>query len=239
MATAISTRPRPARRRRFSARGRLSHHRRRRPDRGRRLARGQRRCEGIAAGSPAATARAGGEGAARGSGWRQRIDDAFGRRVEIASYGGDGGRSGALLHLHQFDQGGGLEGALPGEDLVEQQAEGADDRFGRSLRCRPIARSVTWRAVEMAAWRHGRPCNQPSASPARSEIHDDDLAAAVDHHIGGFRWVAVRGRPFSVGRRPTRRRFAGLRPALSDGQASGMRLREGPRSSPSTNSMEM
>ena len=46
--------------------------------------------------------------------------------IEIASNGGDGGRRGALLHLHQFDQRRSFEGALPGEDFVEQQAEGVD-----------------------------------------------------------------------------------------------------------------
>ena len=139
-------------------------------------------------------------------------DDAFRHGVKIASYGGDGGRRGALLHLHQFDQRGSFEGALPGEDFVEQQAEGVD-----------IASHGHFGAGELLGGHVGRGAAahvalQLLGEAGESEVHDDDLAAAVDHDIGGFQ-VAVED-AFVVGGGQPGAEFAGGLDGLVDGQAS-------------------
>ena len=104
--------------------------------------------------------------------------------IQIAHHGGDAGGRGALLHLHQFHQRRGFEGALPGEDLVEQQAERVDIAPHRDFGARQLLR----RHVGRSAAAHV--ALQLLGEAGESEIHDDDLAAAVDHHVGRFQ-VAV------------------------------------------------
>ncbi len=102
------------------------------------------------------------------------------RRIEIARDRSNRHRRGSLLHLHQFHQRRSFEGALPGEDLVKQQPQRVNIALHRDFGARQLLR----RHVGRSAAAHV--ALQLLGQPREPEIHDDHLAAAIDHHIRRF-----------------------------------------------------
>ena len=151
---------------------------------GRGFAGGERGGEGIATGEGGGDGQSGG-GAAGGIGVEAAEDDALDGGVEVLDDRGGAGRRGLCLEAGQLGDARGLEGALASEHFVEHDAEAVDVAAGGDLGAfELLGGHVSGRAAaNLGALDLAGPAGEP-------EIHDADLAAAIDHDVGGLE-VAV------------------------------------------------
>ena len=161
----------------------------------RRLAGSQRRGQRIAAGQ-------GHEHLGRRAGTSRRIlfqalhHETLHGRIDLAAV--RAGRAGRLLAVRATPvrQALGHEGALPREQLVEQQAERVEVRLlGGRLVGEALGREVGGRAGEVRLAR--------GAAHREAEVGDAGLSLAVEHHVGGLE-IAVQDAPRVRGRQPRR-----------------------------------
>ena len=123
------------------------------------------------------------------------------------------GRRCALLHLHQFHQRRGFEGALAGEDLVEHQAQRVDVAAHRDFGAgQLLRRHVGGRAAAHVAL-------QLLGEAGESEIHDDRPGRAPSIiTLAGFRSRCRT--PFSCAAARPAQSLRAVSTALSSGQAA-------------------
>ena len=102
------------------------------------------------------------------------------RRVQFPHQRGQAGRLGLLLQAHQVHQRAGFEGALAGEQFIQQQAQRVNIALESDLGTRQLfRRHISRSAAAHVALQLGAQTRQP-------EVHNHGLAAAVDHDVGWF-----------------------------------------------------
>jgi hypothetical protein len=135
-----------------------------------------------------------------------------------------------LLQAHQVHHGAGFEGALAGEQLVQQQAQRVNIALDGDLGAgQLLRRHVGRRAAAHVAL-------QLAVKPASPKSMITALAAAVDHDVGRLQ-IAVQHALF-VRRGEAGADLRAVSTALSTGSRP-MRRSSTDRSSPSTYSIEM
>ena len=121
-------------------------------------------------------------------------DEGLQGRVDV---GDDGGRAWRLFVGHPADQlveGPRIDRESPGDELVEEHAEGVDIGAGRGRRPEKLLGShVGRRPLE-----HRRPARRVPGEGRHAEVHDSRVAPSVHHHVVGFE-VPVQDSPFVDG----------------------------------------
>ena len=100
-----------------------------------------------------------------------------------------------LLHLHQLHERRRIERTFAREEFIEHQTQRIDVALESDLSARELfGRHVGRRAAANIAL-------QLFAQSGEAEVHDDDVAAAVDHHICRFQ-IAMQHAFFMRGGQP-------------------------------------